>query len=724
VTVAVAIASFATGRPGPAVDQRATEANITRVTASVLAASQFSHHPLDEQLAGKLLDRYLDALDGSHLLFLQSDVAELGALRTRLASATREAGDARPAHTIFARYLERLEQQAAYDTKLLQGPSFEFTGHDEFMFDREHAPRPRDLAQAHEAWRQALRAEFLQEKLGDKNPSSTEIVKRLTQRHARQLRNMKSLSGEEVLGVYLDSLAHVYDPHSDYLGHEEMDSFSIAMNLSLFGIGASLTNEEGVCTVHELVPGSPAAKSGQLKPGDRIVAVAQNGGEPVDVTDMPLARIVELIRGPKGTVVTLTVLPPVGSAGASRTVKLVRAEIKIEDQQAKARIIDLPQPGGAPMRLGVIDVPSFYAGGGDRGARKVSVTADVSALLDKLRAEKVRGIVLDLRRNGGGSLEEAVRLSGLFIKQGPIVQTRDSKNDIEVDNDPDPGVAYDGPLVVLTSRFSASASEIAAGALQDYGRALIVGDPATFGKGTVQSLLPLAPMLDHASLGYAYDPGGLKVTIAKFYRPSGGSTELRGVASDIVLPSRSQIAPVGEAELKDPLPWDTVPPARYQRENRVAPYLDALRAGSQRRIEADPAFKDLREEIATLKKRLADGRISLNEAERRRELTDTDARDKRIEREARASAAGRAAYAITVETARHPGLPPAEAPAAAGGSAAADAHAAAKRLDGEGPDGLKAEDDIVLNEALAILADYVRLSSTPQAGSSSRARTP
>jgi carboxyl-terminal processing protease len=424
------------------------------------------------------------------------------------------------------------------------------------MFDRDHAPRPRDLTEAHDAWRQALRAEFLQEKLGDKNPSSAEVVKRLTRRHAQQLRTMRGLSGEDVLGVYLDSLAHVYDPHSDYLGHEEMASFSIAMNLSLFGIGASLTNEEGACTVHELVPGSPAEKSGQLKPGDRIVAVAQAGADPVDVSDMPLGRIVDLIRGPKGTVVTLTVLPPVGSAGASRTVKLVRAEIKIEDQQAKARIIDLPQPGGAPMRLGVIDIPSFYAGGGEHGSRPVSVTADVAALLEKLKEERVRGVVLDLRRNGGGSLEEAVRLSGLFIKKGPIVQTRDAKNAIEVDEDPDPGVAYDGPLVVLTSRFSASASEIAAGALQDYGRALIVGDPTTFGKGTVQSLLQLAPMLDHVSLGYAYDPGGLKVTIAKFYRPSGGSTELRGVASDVVLPSRSQVASVGEAELKDPLPWE------------------------------------------------------------------------------------------------------------------------------------------------------------------------
>ncbi|HEY2730463.1 MAG TPA: carboxy terminal-processing peptidase [Polyangia bacterium] len=684
-----------------AADKATTAANITRVVTSLLAGSQFAHHPLDDQLAGKLLERYLEALDGSRSLFLQTDVDELATYRRTLAYATRMEGDTRPAQTIFKRFLERLGQQAAYDTELLRSAAFDFTGRDTFLFDRDRAARPRDLTSAHAIWREELRAEVLQEKLGDKKPPAADIAKTLTRRHAQQLRMMTALGQDEVLEIYLDSLTHVYDPHSDYLGHEEMESLSIAMNLSLFGIGASLSSDEGACTVHELVPGSPAEKSGLLKPGDRITAVAQDAGEPVDVTDMPLTRIVGLIRGPKGSVVTLTVLPPVGSAGPPRTVRLVRAEIKLEDQQAKAQIIEKPEPDGSTVRLGVIDLASFYSGdGGASGA-----TADVAKLLAKLKSERVRGVVLDLRRNGGGSLEEAIKLTGLFIKSGPVVQTRDSNNVVQVDTDPDPGVIYDGPLVVLTSRFSASASEIAAGALQDYGRAVIVGDSTTFGKGTVQSILPLATVMDRVKASHTYDPGALKITISKFYRPSGASTELRGVASDIVLPSRSDVAKVGEGELKDPLPWDTVAAARYERVNRVEPWLATLRTQSSRRVEADRGFSDLRAEIATLKARIAAGQVSLNEAQRRREIAATEAREKEIERVARVTAATGTRYAITVKNAAKPGLPPPEVAVAKpvapdGGVAPPHDHESGE---------LGAAENLVLSESLMILRDYARL---------------
>jgi len=684
-----------------AADKATTAANITRVVTSLLAGSQFAHHPLDDQLAGKLLERYLEALDGSRSLFLQTDVDELAAYRRTLAYATRVEGDTRPAQTIFKRFLERLGQQAAYDTDLLRTAAFDFTGHDTFLFDRDRAARPRDLSSAHAIWREELRAEVLQEKLSDKKPPAAEITKTLTRRHAQQLRMMTALGQDEVLEIYLDSLTHVYDPHSDYLGHEEMESLSIAMNLSLFGIGASLSSDEGACTVHELVPGSPAEKSGLLKPGDRITAVAQDAGEPVDVTDMPLTRIVGLIRGPKGSVVTLTVLPPVGSAGPPRTVRLVRAEIKLEDQQAKAQIIEKPEADGSTVRLGVIDLASFYSGdGGASGA-----TVDVTKLLGKLKSERVRGVVLDLRRNGGGSLEEAIKLTGLFIKSGPVVQTRDSNNVVQVDTDPDAGVVYDGPLVVLTSRFSASASEIAAGALQDYGRAVIVGDSTTFGKGTVQSILPLATVMDRAKASHTYDPGALKITISKFYRPSGASTELRGVASDIVLPSRSDVAKVGEAELKDPLPWDTVAAARYERVNRVEPWLPTLRTQSGRRIEADRGFSDLRAEIASLKARIAAGQVSLNEAQRRREIAATEAREKEIERDAHITAATGTRYVITVKSASKPGLPPPEVSAAKPAAPDGGVAAAHDRDSGE----LGAAENLVLNESLMILRDYARL---------------
>ena len=703
--LALAASSFAVARPAPPVDAPATEANIARITTSLLAQSQLAHHPLDQQLAGKLLDRYLEALDNSHSVFLKSDIEELGAIRATLAESIRAEGDTRPAHRIFARYLERLRQKVAYDTQLLKEGKFDFSGHDRFAFDRQHAEWPRDLAAAHELWGQELRAEVLQERLGDKPVA--DLTAMLTKRHAQQLKTVSALGDDDVLEMYLDALAHVYDPHSDYLGKESMESLTIAMNLSLFGVGATLANEDGACTIHELVPGGPAALSGALKPGDRIVAVAQGVGAPVDVSAMPLTRIVELIRGPKGSPVTLTVQPPVGEAGAERTVRLVRAEVKLADQQAKARIIDLPQPGSTPLRVGVIDLPSFYSGRDDGGGS--GATADVGRLLDKLKAEQVRGIVLDLRRNGGGSLQEAIDMTGLFIRKGPVVQTRDSSGSVEVGADRDASVRYAGPLVVLASRLSASASEILAGALQDYGRAPIVGDTATFGKGTVQTILPLAGIMDRAGLGHSFDPGALKLTISKFYRPSGASTELRGVSSDLLIPSPTEAAPIGESKLADPLPWDTVPSAQYDRMGLVEPYLPALRTASARRTASDPAFADLRREADRLRTRLASGTISLNEAERRREVVEQKQLEQAIAAQARRDTEGVPAYEITVKDAGRPGLPQPVAALPAPKNARHEARRGpAAELEGETGEQTPA-DQLVLDEALHVLADYVGL---------------
>ncbi|HVY41121.1 MAG TPA: carboxy terminal-processing peptidase [Polyangia bacterium] len=704
-TLALAISSFAVARPTAPVDARTTEANVARITTSLLAQSQLSHHPLDAQLAGKLLDRYLDALDGTRSLFLKSDVAEFGAMRATLAQSTRADGDTRPAHVIFARYVERLKQKVAFDTALLKAGGFTFTGHDTFAFDREHAERPADLAAAHEIWKQALRAEVLQERLAEK--PVPDVAATLIHRHEQQLKTVSSLGDDEVLEIYLDALAHVYDPHSDYMGKESMESLSIAMNLSLFGIGATLANEDGVCTIHELVPGGPAALSGELKAGDRIVAVAQATGATVDVTAMPLTRIVQLIRGPKGTPVTLTILPPVGAPGGARTVRLIRAEVQLADQQAKARIIDLPQPNTTPLRVGVIDLPSFYSGKDDRGG--TGATADVGRLLDKLKAEQVRGVVLDLRRNGGGSLQEAIDMTGLFIKKGPVVQTRDSSGSVEVGADRDPSVRWAGPLVVLTSRLSASASEILAGALQDYGRAVIVGDTATFGKGTVQTIVPLASIMDRAGLGHSFDPGALKLTISKFYRPSGASTELRGVASDLVIPSPTEAAPVGESKLVDPLPWDTIPAASFDRLAEVTAQLQALRTSSAQRLATDPGFANLKRQIDRLRARLGSGTVSLNEAERRREQVEDKRLDDAIAAQVRRQTDGLPVYEITVKDVDRPGLParvvaPKPAPAAAAGASRGPRH----DLDDDVTEHHPA-DQLVLHEALHVLADYVRL---------------
>jgi len=716
------------GRPVPAaVDARTTDANITRLTTGLLEHSQLAHHPFDGQLAGNVLDRYLDALDGARSVFLQSDVDEFAGYRATLAQATRGAGDTSAAKAIFARYLERLSQQTAYDTAVLRTAKFDFTSHDSYSFDREHAPRPATPAEARALWWQHLRAEYLQEKLNDK--PADQIVGTLTHRHEQALRTMTALSSDEILEVYLDTLAHVYDPHSDYLGHEQMESLSIAMNLSLFGIGASLESEDGACKVLALVPGGPAARSGLLKPGDRIVAVAQAGQQPVDIVNMPLTRAVQLIRGPKGSTVTLTIIPAGGAAAAAtRTASLVRDEITLEDQQAKARIVDLPIGKGATqgatkaatrgatkpatVRLGVIDLPSFYADMG--GGRRRSATADVARLLVKLQAEQVRGVVLDLRHNGGGSLEEAISLTGLFIRKGPVVQTRGSDGKVVVDEDTDPTVQYDGPLVLLTSRFSASASEILAGALQDYGRAIVVGDSSTFGKGTVQNIVPLAPYMDQVGLGHAYDPGALKITTSKFYRPSGASTQLRGVAADVVLPSASDFSEVSEASLKDPLPWDVVPAAPYEQLNRVQPYVASLRASSDRRRATEKPFADLVDDVARLKKSLVAKSLSLNEAQRRQEMAESKAREAAFASDERAiRATETTTYEITLKNASSPGLP---SPLALASSAPAKDQDSDTKL-------RTTTDDIILNEGVQILADYVNALKPPVEKSARPRRT-
>ncbi len=710
LVLAVSFTAHALEQSAAPFDER-TEANITRVTAGLLGSSQFAHHPLDDELASLFFDRYLDALDGERVLFLQSDVAEFAPYRATLAAKTLRDGDTELAHLLFERYLLRLGQRVAYVNDRLRSATFDFTRDAEYAADRKDAARPRDLDAARALWWQRLQFEYLQEKLDGKQPAA--IVATLGARADRVLRMTKQTSRDDVLEIYLSALARVYDPHSDYLGAKQTNEFAISMNLSLFGIGATLQSRDGYCRIVDLLPGGPAMRSGLLGPGDRIVAVAQEDGDAVDVVEMPLARIVELIRGPKGTVVKLVVIPANAVDGSVRkTVCLVRDEIRIEEQRAKATIVEHPNGPGSTLRLGVIELPSFYTSMGDsfggkgRGARTgISASADVARLLDKLQAERVRGVVLDLRRNGGGSLAEAIRLTGLFITQGPVVQTRGPRGDIDVESDTDPAQQYSGPLIVLTSRFSASASEILAGALQDYGRALIVGDPATFGKGTVQSVIALAPIMDRSRLAYAYDPGALTVTIRKFYRPSGSSTQLRGVVPDIVLPSLSAISRAAESELDNPLPWDAVPAARYRRQSTLDAHLATLRARSARRVAEAEDFALLRDEIARLQDRLATRTVSLNEAVRRQELAQFEQRNRERAIKIKAlQAAAPTTYEITVANAHLAGLPPPSGPA--GQSGARDPEATA----GEpGPGEDPPQDDPVLREAQKILADYIEL---------------
>ena len=753
--------------PGP------LDGRIARVTAELLEKWHYTSQPFDRSVSSKFLDRYLETLDSQHVLFLQSDLAQFEPYRANLGDLTineRNEADTRPSCEVFNRFIQRLQQRVAYIDELLKRDKFTFDSDERITINRHDLPYPKDLAEAKKLWRERLRYEYLQERLAkiaakkkpetpaakkdketpsakaksaEKKTDAQEIVEKLSRRYHRNLRFYTEWNHDDVLQAYLTTLAHVYDPHSDYFGHAQLEQFSIGMNLSLCGIGAELQmSEDGYCTIKRLLPG-PAEKSKKIKVNDRIVAVAQGDQPPVDVVDMSLGKAVQLIRGTKDTEVRLTIIPADSEASARSVVSLIRDEIKLEDQEAKAKIIELPA-AQAPVRLGLIDLPSFYATFDVAGSKRAelakagepvatkSTTADVARLLKKLKAEAVRGVILDLRRNGGGSLEEAIKLTGLFITEGPVVQVRNSKLTVEEDGDTDPSVLYDGPLIVLTSRFSASASEILAGALQDYGRALIVGDASTHGKGTVQSVNPLAPHMRVPAAWLTNDPGALKLTIKKFYRPSGASTQKKGVVPDIILPSVfNEAKEFGEASLDNPLEWDTIPSAKYEHLNRVEPYLTELRKHSTQRVAADRDFDYVREDIELFKKRQADKTVSLSEKEQLKEKEEAEARQKARDKERLArKETPEKVYELTLRQADSPGLPAPvqktnsssklasrQGPATAGAStnsAAAGAKAAVE-------DDALADDeeekppsvDVTLVEAEHILVDYLSMLPKP-----------
>ncbi len=601
----LALAGAAAAEPD---DETPVEADVASAAAGVLDGAHLLHLPVDPALSSRFLDGYLDTLDGQHLVLLQSDVDEFGWFRPDLARMTATAGDTWAAHVIFARYLKRLAAQVDFATNLLQTANFEFDGSETWPTDRRELPRPRDLAAAEALWRDQVRADYLQEKLAGRPPAG--VVARLTRRYERRLQMAREFNYDEVLEFYLDAYAHAFDPHSDYFGHQEAREFNSELNLSVAGIGGSLEAKGGNWVVGSLVPGGPAARSGRLHPGDRIVAVAQGDGEPEEVTDLPSWRVVNLLRGPEGSAVSLTIVPAGRRSSARETVSLVRENVKLADERARAALIDLPSGHGAPGRLGVINLPLFY-GLGDTNV--AGATADTARLIQKLKQAGATGLIVDLRRNPGGSLEEAVKFTGLFIPAGPVVQTRNSKGTLEVLRSPESNALYTGPLVVLTSRYSASSSEIVAGALQDYRRAVVVGDSSTFGKGTVQTLVPLESLLHRAGAG------SVKVTVAKLYRPGGDSTQAKGVVPDMILPSLTDLPSVGEVRLPNALAWDTTPAAAYARFDLVQPVLAGLREKSQARVAADPWFQLVREELAALAAENGNA-ASLNESVRRQEL--------------------------------------------------------------------------------------------------------
>ncbi|MBI3565157.1 MAG: carboxy terminal-processing peptidase, partial [Elusimicrobia bacterium] len=458
-----------------------------------------------------------------------------------------------------------------------------------------------------------------------KPAKETSIQETIDTRYDRLLRSYKDYDGSDILQDYLSSLTHVFDPHTDYLAASSKENFDISMKLSLVGIGAVLRSEDGYAKIVSLVPGGPAESGKKLKPNDKVEAVAQGDGPFVEVVGMKLDKVVAMIRGEKGTTVRLRVIPNDALDASARTVvPIVRDEIKLTDQEAKARVYTLPakEKGGHASKIGVLDLPSFYADmrGGDDAK---SLTRDTERLIVELRKRQVDAIVVDLRRDGGGSLAEAVSLTGLFIKDGPVVQVKDARGTIRVLRDTEEEQGYDGPMVVLTSRASASAAEIFAAALQDYGRAVVVGDKSTFGKGTVQSVLELNQYLPPAYR--AYKPGALKLTVQKFYRVSGGSTQNRGVIPDIHLPSSGDISDMTESAQKDALPYDEIEPAAYDRAGAVEGRVPALAKASAERLAVSKEFAWIREDLARWEKQKKEKAVSLNEAKRLAERkTDED----------------------------------------------------------------------------------------------------
>ena len=699
VWLLVATVSF-----GAALQPPPESATITGLAVKLFEHAHYSHHKLDTESASRFLMRYIEALDYSRLFFIQSDLKEFDNHLPALADRTR-AGDVQPAFDIFARYRQRTEEAVALAKECLKQP-MNFDGNDTILIDRSKAPWPANETERAKLWRERVKYDLLQESLNKTKPD--EAIRVLTRRYDRTLRSMREMDAGDVLEVYLNALCHAYDPHSDYLGASQLKDFEIGMRLSLFGIGAVLRSEDGYAKIVSVVPGGPADLDKRLKPNDRVVAVAEGDQPPVDVVDMKLTKVVEHIRGAKGTKVKLTIIPANATDSSVRKViTIVRDEVKLTEQRAKARVVELAAGNGVPAkRLGVIDLPSFYADtekmrAGDNNC--TSSTRDVATLLEKLKTQKVDGIVLDLRRNGGGLLDEAVTLAGLFIKDGPIVQIKDPRQRIQVLRDEDPELAYGGPLVVLVSHVSASASEIFAAAMQDYGRALVVGDSKTFGKGTVQTMLSLSAWLQDVP-----NPGALKLTTQKFYRVAGGSTQNRGVIPGITLPSLYDIRDIGESSLENAMPYDEVQPAAHQNYDSFAGKQTELRQRSMIRVATEPEFTYLNEDIARLKQQLKEGTVSLNKARRLEEKKATTDREAARKKERLARNTPPLTFTeITVTNA----VVSASAPRTASTAAAVPKSAVHDpEDDSEADDESDSKEpaaDPILNESLSILRDLV-----------------
>ncbi len=719
VVAAVVLSPFARG--ANEADFKKIAPKVAQTVGELLEKAHYSRRKLDDSVSRQLLKNYLERLDYNHLFFTQKDVDGFSAKYATTLDDSIMIGDLDPSLKIFDVYRKRVEDRVAV-VKTLLAKSYDFSGTRTVELNRQKSPWPKDAAEADQIWKDRIEGELLDRTLmNDKVEPPVKVVLR---RYDQLLRSLHEQSNEDVMAGFLSVLCETYDPHSEYMSRSQLDTFNINMSLELKGIGAVLVSEEGYAKIRELVPGGPADLSGKLKVGDRISAVAQGESGFVETVDMKLDKVVEMIRGKEDTVVVLKVIPANATDPSVRkVVEITRKKVKLKEQEAKAEIVDRKLPDGKTVRVGWIILPSFYADMQKNGSK--STTKDILVLLERLKKEHIEGLVMDLRRDGGGSLEEAVNLTGLFIKSGPVVMARDSNNRNSVLRDRDKTLYYDGPMLVVTNKLSASASEIFAAALQDYNRAVIVGDSTTFGKGTVQTMVELGNIIPLSLSGKATgnEAGALKLTIQKFYRISGGSTQLQGVQSDVKLPSLWDQADIGEVALKNPMPYDTIEPVAYDKweQSLFKPELKQRSAG---RVAADVEFQWVMEDMKRMKGRVAENKISLNEKLRRAELDEDKGRkEKRIAERAKLKHSDDIVYAVTLDNAAEPELQVKKEKKIEKETASKKTE---KPTEGDDEDGeLAAEEaaskiDPIRNESINILKDLIDLSRTPATASSEK----
>ncbi|WP_246128825.1 carboxy terminal-processing peptidase [Zoogloea oleivorans] len=621
-TQAISLEPSSTLRLAPTKEQAQT----AYLSAQLLGRYHYKTQPLDDALSEKIFDRYLKSLDPERLFFTQSDVDAFSEARTRLDDAIQRGNLAVP-FAMFQRYEQRaVERLSTAREQLKQG--FDFSQKESYPYARDKAPWPRDDAEARDLWRKRAKNDWLRLKLAGKDDKA--IRETLEKRYDNYLARTQRNKSDDVFQIFMNAFAMSIEPHTNYLGRSASDDFDISMRLSLVGIGAVLQERDEYITIRELVAGGPAAKSGKLAVGDRIVGVGQADGSVSDVVGSRVDEVVKLIRGTKDTKVLLDILPAEsGPDGKHKLISLVRDKIKLEEQAAKKSVIKVSE-GAVQRKVGVITLPTFYEDfeGRRRGDKEFrSASRDVVRLIDELKKEKVDGLLIDLRNNGGGSLREAVELTGLFIDKGPVVQQRRPDGKIGVESDDNAGVAWDGPMAVLINRGSASASEIFAAALQDYGRAPIIGE-SSFGKGTVQTLINLDEVAKNDKPKF----GELKMTVAQFFRVNGGTTQLKGVTPDIRFPSIADPDSYGESSYDNALPWIQIDAATFKPAGNLKDVVPALQSRHQARIGKDKEFQLLLEDVAEIRRLRETKLISLNETERRKEKETQEARLKAREK--------------------------------------------------------------------------------------------